>query len=47
MPEQALGDAERALLQNEKLVAALERGRKQAENGEGRIVTRRTEERKS
>ncbi|MDQ1075080.1 MULTISPECIES: hypothetical protein [Microbacterium] len=40
-PVTAISDYERALLANEGLVAALERGREQIENGQGRVFTGR------
>jgi hypothetical protein len=40
-PITAVSDYEKAVLANGDLVAALERGREQAEAGRGRIVTRR------
>lgn len=41
-PVTAISDYEKAVLANGDLVAALERGRAQAEAGQGRVATRRS-----
>lgn len=41
-PITAISDYEKAVLGNGDLVAALERGRQQAEAGHGQVATRRT-----
>lgn len=42
-PITVISDYERAVLGNDDLVAALQRGREQAETGQGRVAARRSQ----